>query len=553
MERIYILGNTSSLEELGGTFIEIPKLVNEIDTHDWVVELFSDYNIDKIVIEISNDPIIAFQIAYHIRLSIVNIRKSVLIPIIFISKQSLNSVILQSGIYGQILGTKGVYFSDYDLEVNKLEIAHAVGISVNEYVLKFLKVIHIRPDETVGRHSLANIWGAYAMDKAANTNALSIDSKFNKNIYFKYVTAFNNLDKLKTCQNESEINKQDFRQTTLRGLKIIKNVSKRILLIDDEASKGWEVVLRKVFKNTRAEDFLVINEKVKDYESLSIESKNIIETQEFDLYLVDLRLNGLEEDENIKTEKFSGMKVLKKIKSINKGNQVIVFTASNKVWNLKALLDEGADDYYMKESPEYNFSNEISKQNYEDFKKNADKCIERSYLREVFSEWKKTKSNDTSKDKNFIKESDTALDIAWEQIEGNHLDFGFLTLFQSIESFANKVYSINDFNDKVKDEITIDKSDNENHKWLMTFQRDKSNGSYFTFGESILDGYDKPTALFKVSCLFKIVLHKDEAVLKKVGKLNKLRNDIAHKGAKGFANKEDLIQILKFLGEIRNT
>jgi DNA-binding NarL/FixJ family response regulator len=29
-----------------------------------------------------------------------------------------------------------------------------------------------------------------------------------------------------------------------------------------------------------------------------------------------------------------------------------MFTASNKAWNMKALLDAGADGYYIKESPE---------------------------------------------------------------------------------------------------------------------------------------------------------------------------------------------------------
>ena len=48
----------------------------------------------------------------------------------------------------------------------------------------------------------------------------------------------------------------------------------------------------------------VINEKVKDFDSFSLASKHIIESEKFDLYLVDLRLNGLDEDEKFKNRRF---------------------------------------------------------------------------------------------------------------------------------------------------------------------------------------------------------------------------------------------------------
>ncbi len=546
MERTYILGNNSNLEQLGGVYVEIPKLSSENESHNWITELFSNNKVDKVVIEIEKDPILSLQIGYHIRLSIESIKEGVLIPIMFISKLSLNSVLLQTGLYSQILATKGVTFSDYNLPVNKVEIEHLNGLDDREYLINFLKLIHIQPDETIGRHSLANIWGAYAMDKASNVNALPIQSEFKKGLYFKYVSAFNNLDKIKPSR-----------------LKVIGNVNvgkanrinaegKRILLIDDEASNGWETVLKKIFKTSSPEDFVVINEKVKGFEELSEASQRIIETETFDLYLVDLRLNGLDEDENIKTESFSGMQILKKIKSLNEGNQVIIFSASNKVWNLKAILDAKADGYYMKESPEYNFSNFISEQNYIEFKENAQKCFKRSYLREIYTEWESANNQNTNSDNEFIAESDTSLKIAWDQIKSNNLDFGFLTLFQSLESFANKLYLIDDNEDSIEGVVTIDKTDHKEHKWLMTFNKDRKIGNYFAIGESMQEGTIRPTALYKVSCLFRIKYQKDENFLKIIGSLNSKRNRIAHDGAKGFVSQKDLIQILKILGEIRS-
>lgn len=60
-----------------------------------------------------------------------------------------------------------------------------------------------------------------------------------------------------------------------------------------------------------------------------------------------------EENRELAPDDMSGMNILKRIKQVNPGNQVIIFTASSKSWNLKALMDNGADEYYLKESPLY--------------------------------------------------------------------------------------------------------------------------------------------------------------------------------------------------------
>lgn len=71
-------------------------------------------------------------------------------------------------------------------------------------------------------------------------------------------------------------------------------------------------------------------------------------------------MNGVQEEKVLSPNEFSGMKILKAIKAANQGIQVIMFTASNKAWNMKALLDAGADGYYIKESPEFAFPNSYS-------------------------------------------------------------------------------------------------------------------------------------------------------------------------------------------------
>lgn len=102
-------------------------------------------------------------------------------------------------------------------------------------------------------------------------------------------------------------------------------------------------------------------------------------------------MNGVAEEDTFRPEEFSGMKILKAIKEQNKGNQVIMFTASNKAWNMKALLDAGADGYYIKESPEYVFPASYSDSNARELYDSIVSCFCNGYLRNVYSKIKKIK------------------------------------------------------------------------------------------------------------------------------------------------------------------
>lgn len=544
MEGVYILGKNLSLHELGGTFIQIPDLkANEEDKiHNWIISLFKKTEIEKVVIEIAEDPKVALQIGYHIRLSLEELENKTLVPILFVSKLSLNTILLQAEIFSQILTTKGVTFSEFNIEDIKTELEYISSLSKRDYLMKFLKIIHIQPDEVIGRHSLANMWGAYAMDKASNANAaLPFNSELKNKLYFKYVSANNSLNKL----NASKL--KVVGKVNLGDVNKINCENKKVLLIDDESDKGWEIILRKILKVKDPKDFVVINEKVKDFNSFSNKSKRIIENEKFDLYLVDLRLNGSDENLNSETKSFSGMTVLQKIKSINKGYQVIMFTATNKAWNLKALIDAGAEGYYMKESPEYNFSRKLSEENYTQFKKNVEECFKRGYLAKIYEQLENAKRKTTNKDKDFIKESNTSLKMAWELLKNGELDFGFFSLFLIIERYAKSIFK--SYN--VKGTCVIKKINNQEKEWILTYNKDRENGGYFSSGSETKEKHEEPTTLFKVSCLLKLVYKRDDSFLKKVGELNKLRNDIAHGKSSG-VDEDNLIVLLNIIEEIRS-
>jgi CheY-like chemotaxis protein len=158
-------------------------------------------------------------------------------------------------------------------------------------------------------------------------------------------------------------------------------------------------------------------------------------------------LNGLDEESVNKPDKFSGVSVLKKIKEQNSGNQVIVFTASNKAWNMKALFDMGADGYYIKESPEYSFSQEFSAENYNSFKEQIEICLSRGYLRDIFNSKSKllNKINGltSSYPSDFLNELKNQLNLAYSMLYAADIKekfaYAYVTLYMIIE-ITNKYF-----------------------------------------------------------------------------------------------------------------
>ena len=154
-------------------------------------------------------------------------------------------------------------------------------------------------------------------------------------------------------------------------------------------------------------------------------------------------MNGVAEEDTLRPDDFSGMKILKAVKEQNKGNQVIMFTASNKAWNMKALLDAGADGYYIKESPEYSFPILYSESNAREFCASIEQCLKNGYLRKVYHKIKRIKQ--------LIQESNCygdrtdeilgSIEIAYKLLSKSNQQkeynaYAYLQLFLIIEEYA---------------------------------------------------------------------------------------------------------------------
>lgn len=528
--------------------------------HGWLLKTFQEKEIDKIIIplsltkdaQMSNSD--GFMLALHIRLNYeLDIEKR-LVPIIFLTNFTVDNILTTYDFDidnnpQNIIFTKGIYFSSFDTEEIKAIHDEAIVCTLSEYQSKILSKLNIHRKATSGGHDIANAWGCFKLAQVVGLRdeifELETISKHLKQLYAKFLI----------CKNDS------FSDEETINLEPINCQNKQILFIDDKADEGWEDLMKGVFKGDKNNFVCVDSSKYKakdnhreftDFEGFYKECKSHI-GKEWDLIIIDLRLHPKKEDidkETINPKSLSGYKLIDEFLNSNEGYQIIVSTASNKIWNINAALERGAYSYYIKEAPEFNFTLNQSKTHYFNFKQNVEKCFQRKHLREIYTHWLNAKHKNTNKVKNFIEESNAALDIAWELIKNDQLNFGYLTLFQSIEGLANKLYKSNDTMGSI---TTIEKEDGKPDKWILTFVSDKNNGSYFKNGKEPKEEKRNPETLFKISCLFKIIYRKDDDFLKKFGALNKLRNDIAHPASSPLKQLviDSIIIILEILNEVR--
>lgn len=436
MGRTLILGNRKfancnvDLSEVATLQVPMLSINNETEMVEFIKSNIPT-DLDKIIINLNEiETTLALHIALRIRLMIFELKKTSLSAIIFVSELSLEATIEHSFLY-VLLMTKGVYWvKQEDLAI---AIDNAEPISPTQYVSEFLNLIKIQPKENVeGRHSIANEWGANVLSKVITPGVKSefVYSPTSTSLYFMYcsVVALNvdDIDKIiNDCPNKFLI----------ENLKITEEFN--YLLIDDEAKKGWGEVLKELMPNAKA---TVYDKRTATYEDLPQNIRMNIEAGEFDIIFLDLRMIGVEEDSIIDPKEFSGMKILNDIKKINPGIQVIMFTATNKAWNVKAMLDAGANGYYMKESPEYHFKISYSIQNAEAFIQTIRTCLKDSYLKGIWL--KKKEALECHNSDEDLSDLYRVMELNWESayilLNQHHYKDALLQLLMAIEAYVNK-------------------------------------------------------------------------------------------------------------------
>lgn len=556
MGKIFVFGNELTKkwqQNIGDSnYIQMPSFTlnedGERKLSEFVINNIRDTK--AIIIDVETiSPELCLAFAMAIRLSLFETKAAALSPILFISGTTQD--ILTGYKYSSIILTGSIAF---DLPENANDALDAMEpLFPNEYKTKFLDVIKIMPSATEGKHSVANQWGADVLSRivVGNETNNELIKKARLSLYFRYVRALS----LGVKDIERLVQNIDTPSVS-SSCKIIDAAGKRILLIDDEADKGWDDVLRKMLPNT---EFKTIREQVPDFVSFSADAKTEIESGKYDLIFLDLRMNGVAEEEILSPYEFSGMKILKAIKEQNKGNQVIMFTASNKAWNMKALLEEGADGYYIKESPEYAFPTSYSESNAGELCSSITKCLENGYLRNVYSKVKKIKELIQSS-QCFGTRTDEiigCIDIAYDLLAKSNTKeeykaYSYLQLFLIIEEYVKNPALFDTTEDGLylyngelgyrllKDKTIKDKTISYNSVISM-----KKGTGHYVLEKGKYEGRYIDTN-YLVSTLLIYKFGEINSAAHKWTKIYKVRNDAAHpKDAK--ITSEDFNRILNFM------
>lgn len=449
-QNIILLGNDLSKERLSALNNVTFKTLNTFQLGEkGEKEMFDNISscipsdADAIIIDIDSTktPDACLSYALAIRLSLHEKKKAALAPIIFMS--SLTPDIFKNSPYSTLLQTKGVSFETPLYTPTAVELMEP--LSPKDYRPYFLDFIKVKPNSTEGSHSIANQWGADVLGRFvpgdATENVLIRQAR--QSLYFRYVLAL-------TLKQETFLSlfNNDNNVDYTNKINVIDATGKKILLIDDEADKGWKDIIGRILANS---NLITYNKQTADYANLSEDIRKEIEKEDVDVILLDLRINGMAEDtgEHIRPYDFSGMKVLKEIKKINPGLQVIMLTASNKAWNMKALLDAGADGYYIKESPDYAFPIEYSSANANNLVKQIERCFGKKYLRTIYTGIRQLKSalDTCGQTQYFCNRIKNQLNISYILLSKaktkQDFAFAYITLEQIVEIITDEFISQN--------------------------------------------------------------------------------------------------------------
>lgn len=354
---------------------------------------------------------LGLRLAYHIRLT-KSLGEKANIPIVIIAEESFQYLGLT---YPEpsILFTKGIYLIKESLDdyQNTLKWYKEGIIKPLDDFSSFVNSITINPPVNyLSHHSIANEWAL-----ARYFSMLEKDSE--NDLYVALQKKILDLDYLKTLHFkhlEAKANRQRFNPKKHTVNPIIKGIEDQIIgVIEDEINKGWLELYGYILNNSKAtavpfnnfkkdETKVELIDKIKSWLHENINSNNPI-----NVFLIDLRLHDDDFTEK-DFENLSGIQIIKFIKSFNPGIQVVVSTASNKVWSYQKCLEVGVKFFSIKESPE-TFNTRIeSIATYNHFSNQVSFAVKNSFLAEIFRKIDDLKKNNifstvtTEKDKEFV-------------------------------------------------------------------------------------------------------------------------------------------------------
>lgn len=437
-----------------------------------------------------------------------------------------------------ILKTKGVFLIDYSLASLKQHcLTTQIVLEKNSIVDELTKINMPIPSNYEDDHSIANEWAISRWADALNINddaeINSITTRLDNRLYFKYLSSVYPKPEPINISSESL-------KITTRG---------KVLYIDDEADKGWCEIFDYILRNSDGVYFDDLAIEFKDFskEKIIEEAIKKVKDDDIDLVILDFRLT--EEDFFCDTiSKVTGFEILKRIKLLNPGIQVLIFSATNKVWNLQALLDAKADGFILKEGVQNSKDENFTKHSIEQMINSVRKLLQRNFLKTVFIQCNQIRENLNIKlpffesdYRDFIKEllvqikmiESSAMKISLS--DSMSLDIVFLNCYNFLESF--KTYYLNE----------------EGNQLVMGVDGIEINRYKIEWGEIINDGKfsrnnsnDNPSWFNCITALcidYLGIAQLGDKMIEKINKIKDKRNDYIHGDKKSF-DQNELLMIL---------
>lgn len=302
----------------------------------------------------------------------------------------------------------------------------------------YLEKTHIpQPNNYLSHHSITSEWSLYQWSTCLNIKP-AIANHIERNLYYRYVISQHPESDVKVTIDYPPYSSESGSE------------KKRILIIDDEADKGWGELYKALFSHYS--NIEVNTLKGFDYASdtkatLLQKVKEAIEERPFEPYhlvLLDIRL--LQDDFKKKTD-FSSFDVINVLQTLDKGIQIIIVTASNKAWNLQYALNRNVFAYITKESI---FDKSCSKEKLEELLKQSVDAISKSrFLKQVAKNEKqildrlndKTSTISVPIRERMLYNIKEQIEIAWVMLtnyrfDERYLRYAYLSYYQILELFA---------------------------------------------------------------------------------------------------------------------
>ena len=310
------------------------------------------------------------------------------IPILFIGPSFNYEIAFNSDCSSLLLSplvfTNCSIHSNHELQLWYQEnIVHeSKQLTESQYETFIKRQVIDTPDNLDSRHSVANEWGALRMSEILNIELKK--SAFTDQLFYKLLRA-----KLGEAQR---FNKKWHKDHPGLGTLNVIGQRKKLLYIDDEYNKGWETILGHICDNSNIE-FICYKDFDHSYSKEELKNRilSFIDSHPSDCYIIDLRLH--EDDAFLRGDEsnLTGQSIIKHIldpKCGNIGNRIIVFSASNKVWNHQIAIKSGVFKYIIKESPDLLYDRDRSYQNYCELTSAIEQALNQSYISDYVREFK---------------------------------------------------------------------------------------------------------------------------------------------------------------------